>query len=511
MRASLILVLLTLTLPAHAAVIDVAPTDDLRALLATAAKGDEFRLAAGTYTLSAKATLRVLGTAEEPVIVRSATGTRARIVRTSAGLNVIDVESSRHVTLRGLDVSGGARGINVAFSDDVTIEDCVIHDTGGSGIAVATGNGTADGNLYERIVIRGTEVHHAGGNDGFGIRLGCADRICSVTGALVALNHLHDLSASVGPGGGILLANGSDAAVIRDNIVHDTAGAGIVTSEGASGSIVERNAVWNTPERGIQATNGTTVRNNVVIGTPEGIAALPGPGAVAQLAIVNNTVVVPDTALRLVAPQAGVSVANNALYAQTAIRVAGDTTGVAFDSNIGAGTVDGGDAALASGGSVAQAFVDLTADASSLDAFPKQGSPLIGAANPALQPFDDFNGTARAGSRDAGAYVFSDGGNPGGTISPSAKVLPGGDGDGDGDGGGDSGGDASGGDVSGGDGPVGGAASTGIVPGSTGVGFVPVAAKDSGCAAALAVWPLVLVWAVWVTRPRRGKPPRSNA
>src|SRR5689334_11661607 len=100
MRAAPIAVLLILTPAAHAAVIDVAPTDDLRALLATAHAGDEFLLAAGTYTLTARLSLQVLGTADAPVIVRSATGARARIERASPALNVIDIESSRHVTLR---------------------------------------------------------------------------------------------------------------------------------------------------------------------------------------------------------------------------------------------------------------------------------------------------------------------------------------------------------------------------------------------------------------------------
>ena len=48
-----------------------------------------------------------------------------------------------------------------------------------------------------------------------------------------------------------------------------------------------------------------------------------------------------------------------------------------------------------------------------MDVFPAPGSILVAAGSPAHVVADDFNGTAREGVADVGAYLFSADGNPG--------------------------------------------------------------------------------------------------
>jgi hypothetical protein len=55
------------------------------------------------------------------------------------------------------------------------------------------------------------------------------------------------------------------------------------------------------------------------------------------------------------------------------------------------------------------------------DVYPKAGSALIGAGDPGSVVADDFNGTARNGAADVGAYVFDPAGNPGWALSDGFK------------------------------------------------------------------------------------------
>jgi hypothetical protein len=104
---------------------------------------------------------------------------------------------------------------------------------------------------------------------------------------------------------------------------------------------------------------------------------------------------------------------------------------------------------------LATAFVNVAADGSALNAHLRADSPLIGAADAALQAADDFDRRPRGGSNDTGAYVF----------------IAGDDDDDDG-----------------------GPPSSGVqVPGAGGVGATPGPAKsEEGCAAAPRAWPFAL-------------------
>src|SRR5262249_54835958 len=55
------------------------------------------------------------------------------------------------------------------------------------------------------------------------------------------------------------------------------------------------------------------------------------------------------------------------------------------------------------------------------DPFPKAGGALVGAGTAMYVATDDFNGTARGGVADVGAYKFDPAGNPGWTLADGIK------------------------------------------------------------------------------------------
>ena len=64
-----------------------------------------------------------------------------------------------------------------------------------------------------------------------------------------------------------------------------------------------------------------------------------------------------------------------------------------------------------------------------MDLFPRVGSSLIGAGDPAHAVAIDFNGVARTAGVDVGAYAFAAGGNPGWQLAADFKGFPVGGGD----------------------------------------------------------------------------------
>ncbi len=444
MRTVIAVGLLLAALPARADVIGVTPSDDLRALLAAAQAGDEFVLAAGTYDLGAtRLALSVLAGSGPPVVVRSAPGSRAVLSRAGVAQAVLVIESSTNVVLRGLAFVGGRRGVDIVASDQVTIEDCVIRGAAGEGVAATTGNGTVAQNVYEGLTVRGNDIH----GNGAGVVLGCGD------GAQCT----------------------APVALVRDNWVHDSGGSGIAVLGDASGSVIERNAIWSVTGAGVAVTRGVVVRNNIVIAAGDvAVRSEVGSAAIGALRLLNNTLV-GATGLALGPAQGDVVVANNAVYASgTAVDVAGNPAAVTFVANIGSGALSGVTDVLAPGGTLAQAFVDVAADGSALNALLRPESPLIGAGDSALQPADDFAGRPRAATHDAGALSFVPGDEEG-EAPPSGGLGP-------------------------------------LPPRGSGSGVTPGPAKsEEGCSAAGPAWPLLLAFAVHFVRKRRPDRTRCRA
>ena len=115
-----------------------------------------------------------------------------------------------------------------------------------------------------------------------------------------------------------------------------------------------------------------------------------------------------------------------------------------FEGNVGEGAVSNGLDFVT--GSIAPDFVDASyAGAPPMDVFPATASAIVGAGSLAHGAPDDFNGTPRSGSMDAGAYAYDEGGNPGWALGPSFKASTPGVGPGSGGSAGSPGGGGSGG------------------------------------------------------------------
>jgi hypothetical protein len=264
--------LLFSSLSAKAAVVEITPSGDLRAAIAALGPGDELVLAGGTYNMSSRFAITANGTVTQPIVIRQKAGQSALIQMNTGSQNVVEVEGSSHLVLRGLRFRGGSHGIRLMSSSFVTIEDCEVFDTGDVAISANSG-GTYDG-----LVIRRNHIHDTNGT-GEGMYLGCNSNTCRVMNSTIENNYIHHTNApTVEQGDGIELKEGSANNVLRNNVIHDTNYPGIITystvGNGAP-NVVEGNVIWNTNDNGIQSAANAIIRNNIVLGSPIRVTVEP--------------------------------------------------------------------------------------------------------------------------------------------------------------------------------------------------------------------------------------------
>jgi hypothetical protein len=73
-------------------------------------------------------------------------------------------------------------------------------------------------------------------------------------------------------------------------------------------------------------------------------------------------------------------------------------------------------------GSLENDFIDAHfGGAPPIDVFPQAGGALVGAGDAGYVPELDFNGAARGGAANVGAYRFASGGNAGWVLAPQFK------------------------------------------------------------------------------------------
>jgi len=70
-------------------------------------------------------------------------------------------------------------------------------------------------------------------------------------------------------------------------------------------------------------------------------------------------------------------------------------------------------------------MADDLVDWANRNVYPTSGSSLIGAGVSQYAPIDDFNKTIRTGAPDAGAYMWTQGNNPGWTVNENFKTFSG--------------------------------------------------------------------------------------
>ncbi|HET6629558.1 MAG TPA: right-handed parallel beta-helix repeat-containing protein [Woeseiaceae bacterium] len=410
-----------LALPAHGAVTEVSPGDDVRAAIAALQPGDELVLGGGVYGFDSRFNITVVGEPGRPVVIRGQTGEQAIIEMNTGSQNVLEVQGSAYLVLRGLTFRGGSHGIRLMDSDFITIEDCEIYETGDVALSANSGG------TYEGLVIRRNHIHHTNGT-GEGMYLGCNNDACRVMNSVIEWNYIHDTNrATVEQGDGIELKEGSAGNIIRHNVIHDTNYPGIITySTVGNGppNIIEGNLIWNTNDNGIQSAADAIIRNNIVLGSPIALQSHQS-GSPSNQVVVHNTVIVQGGGINVRDVSGPVVIANNAVYSQsgTAIRlISGNTNLVTVIGNVGEGGISGTSAGFTDGNGLAADFIDAHyGGAPPIDLFPAEGSALVGAGSAEYVPELDFNGTPRAGIADAGAYRFQPGGNPGWALGPGFK------------------------------------------------------------------------------------------
>jgi len=257
----------------------------------------------------------------------------------------------------------------------------------------------------------------------------------SFTTASSRQNYIHDTSALTGGSGFGIEVKKASTVIVRDNVIANVV-AGCIqvfggsVDGGAVSSTIERNAcIKALGDNGIDVGSDAIVRNNIVVAPlADGIAALTTdsitPG---NLTIQNNTLVVGSArGIDLNSVGGNIAVYDNAIYAQSgdAIRATGSTATVTALGNFGIGTLTGVSSGFTATGNLANDFVGVAYDGSTLNTFPKIGSVLIGAADFTHMATDDYNTSVRGVKYDVGAYLYSASGNPGQTVALGFKTLP---------------------------------------------------------------------------------------
>ncbi|WP_405234379.1 right-handed parallel beta-helix repeat-containing protein [Lentisalinibacter salinarum] len=407
--------------PAFSQSTEVSPGDDLRLAISALGAGDELVLSGGTYEFDSRFNITVVGEANRPAVIRAKAGEKPLIRMNTSSQNVIEIQGSRHLVIRGIAFSGGSHGIRLMNSDYVTIEDCEIYETGDVAISANSGG------TYEGLQLRRNHIHHTNGT-GEGMYLGCNNDACRVLNSTIEWNYIHHTNrATVSQGDGIELKEGSAGNIVRHNVIHDTKYPGILTySTRGNGApnLIESNLVWNSNDNAIQSAADAIIRNNIIIG---GEIALQShqAGSPSNHEIVHNTIINDGSGIYVRDVSGPVLIANNAVYSQSgaAIRlISGDLSKVTVAGNVGAGGLSGGSAGYENGNGIAVDFVAASyRNSPPINVFPALESALIDAGAREYAATRDFNGSPRDGTADAGAYRYAAGGNPGWTLSAALK------------------------------------------------------------------------------------------
>ena len=398
--------------PAHSA--EIGPGDDLEASVAALSPGQELVLRGGTYAFDENVTLSATGTQAQPIVIRAKAGEQPVITQATTNHNVVEINGSAHVVIRGLEFTGGSHGIRLMNSDFITIEDCEIHETGDVAISANAGG------TYEGLTIRRNHIHHTNGT-GEGMYLGCNNDACRVANSLIEGNYIHDTNRpSVAQGDGIELKEGSYGNVIRDNVIHDTKYPGIIVYSVAGNgpaNLVEGNVVWNVSDNTVQIAADAVFRNNIVLGNVAMQAHQSGSPS--NIEMIHNTIISSASGVEVRNVSGPVLIANNAVYAQdTAIRLISGSLGqVTLSANVGSGGLSGASSGYSNGGGIDNDMVAAHYNGTPpIDPFPRAGGALVDAGDTNYSTSVDFNGATRSGTPDVGAYVFRADGNLGWVI-----------------------------------------------------------------------------------------------
>ncbi len=419
--------------------------------------GDEVILQSGIYSDPRRINLFHRGTAANPIVIRAAKGANPIFERpfdpTQSTNHVLNLEGAQYLTLRGLEVRGGAWGVRIgstfrtpnpgfipntlpdagplpkAMAKYITLENNYVHDTGANAITA-----NMDGDDYEGIIIRNNEISNTG-IFGEGLYLGCNNNNCQFHDGLIEGNYIHHLNGPlVDQGDGIEIKHGSYANIVRHNVIHDTRFPGILaygTAGNGNKNLFEGNIVWGSENQTMQIASDAIIRNNILLASNgQSLLIQNHQGATpGNLDIVNNTIIgkygIPIHIASTVTDP--ILIANNALYSESNLSLKlSSLNDLTISGNVGTSYMSHTLPASAFDptGNFLLDFVSLDWMGPERNAYPQPGSPLVGAADVVYQPDVDFNGTPRMGSLDAGAYRLDANGNPGWAVLEGFKRLP---------------------------------------------------------------------------------------
>ncbi len=144
----------------------VSTEADLRAAIGNAEPGDEIILAAGIYRLSHQLWIDKQGTANNPIIIRSA-GDKYSAKLTGSpeeGINIGD--NAAYIVIDGLEVYGmGDNNIHVQNANNITLQNIKSHDAGSDGDVIKV-------NQSNHIIVQNNELARSGA------RPGCPEENC---------------------------------------------------------------------------------------------------------------------------------------------------------------------------------------------------------------------------------------------------------------------------------------------------------------------------------------------
>ncbi len=408
-----------------ATIFEISPTDNIITATNALQPGDILELTTGLYSVTSRFGVTLNCTAALPCIIRAKAGHTPHVNRPNANQNIVDIENSTYVTFKGIEFSGGSRGLRLNNSSFISLVNNHIHDTGDAAITANDNN-----KLYQGLNFTHNHIHHTNGT-GEGMYLGCNNNSCQVFDSLFANNYIHHTNgSSVSQGDGIELKEGSYNNVIRDNVIHDTGYPCLITystvGNGAA-NILEGNVMWGCGDHAIQSAADTIIRNNIILGAAfDGIHCQAHQNGVpSNLEITHNTVLNTNgSVIRISSISGPITIANNALYSQSgvAIRASGTLSDLTVSNNIGQGSLIGVSSGFANTGSLSSDFSNASFSGSlPQDVFPKASSALINTADAQYNAAIDFNLSSRVGSLDVGAYRYDTAGNSGWTIAQEFK------------------------------------------------------------------------------------------